>query len=106
MCKNGLPYLEGDAKGVMEGVLLKKKNNSQYGHVLEDIQKGVQIFSEWKMGHIRREWNGAAHKLAQLAISSSSVDSVWREDFPARISSIVLWELPSLGSLSSSDYLQ
>ncbi|KAE8055720.1 hypothetical protein FH972_012542 [Carpinus fangiana] len=33
-------YLEGDAKGVVEGVLSKEKNNGQYGHVLEDIQEG------------------------------------------------------------------
>jgi hypothetical protein len=30
-------YLEGDAKGVVKGVLSKEKNNGQYGHVLEDI---------------------------------------------------------------------
>jgi hypothetical protein len=41
------------------------------------------------MGYIRHEKNGAAHALAQLAISSSSVDCVWRENFPVCISSIV-----------------
>jgi ribonuclease HI len=30
-------YLEGDAKGVVEGVMSKEKKKGQYGHVLEDI---------------------------------------------------------------------
>ena len=71
--------------------------------MLEDIHEGVRIFSEWKMGHVRREKNEAAHVLAQLAISSFSVDSVWLEGFPECISSIVLQEFPSLGSLSFSN---
>jgi ribonuclease HI len=38
-------YLEGDAKGVVDGVLSREKNNGQYGHVMEDIKEGVQFFS-------------------------------------------------------------
>jgi hypothetical protein len=82
-------YPEGDAMPCCQW----KKNNGQYGHVLEDIQEGVRFFSH-KKGHIRRERNGAAHALAQLAISST-LDRVWREDFPACINSIVLLELPN-----------
>jgi ribonuclease HI len=98
-------YLEGDAKGVVKGVLAKERNNGQYGHVLEDIQARVQIFSDWKMGYIQRARNGAAHALAKLAISSSSVDCVWRENFPACISSIVTRELAPSASGNFSDLL-
>jgi hypothetical protein len=38
-------YLEGDAKGVVDGVLSREKNNGQYGHVMEDIKEGVRFFS-------------------------------------------------------------
>jgi ribonuclease HI len=95
-------YMEGDAKVVIEAVLSKGQNNGQYGHVMEDIQDGVRIFSDWRLGYVRREINGAAHALAQLALSSS-VDRVWCEDFPACITRIVLLELPSPGSLSFGD---
>jgi ribonuclease HI len=57
-------YLEGDAKDVVDAVLSREKNNGQYGHVMEDIQDGVRIFSDWKIGHIRHERNGVAHALA------------------------------------------
>ena len=43
-------YLEGDAKGVVEGVLSKEKNNGQYGHVLEDIQEGFEFFQTGRLG--------------------------------------------------------
>jgi hypothetical protein len=41
------------------------------------------------MEYVRREGNGAAHALAQLAVSSS-LDRTWVEGFPKCIHEIVL----------------
>jgi hypothetical protein len=45
------------------------------------MQQLLQRFSEFSVQYVRREANGAAHKLAKLALSLGE-DKIWRDDFP------------------------
>jgi hypothetical protein len=58
------------------------------GPVLNDIKLLLQNFNDWKVSHVLREANAAAHRLAKLALSSG-VEQTWYENFSMVVQEIV-----------------
>lgn len=61
---NGL-IIEGDAKKVVQAVNSHLPCNSSYRHLMEDIQAGMEAFSNSSFNFIPRYGNFAAHGLAK-----------------------------------------
>ena len=87
---------------VLEGdfdVLNKLLNNcsrslAPFGHIINDIMFLASHFTCFRATHIRRHCNKVAHLLARKAISFSSV-SVWMEDVPPNLLSVIQADLNS-----------
>ena len=68
-------------------------NNNTYlsmnGLLMEDIRFNASFFNQLLYYHVKREGNKVAHKLARHALCISDF-SVWMEDVPPPIHSVVL----------------
>ena len=73
--------LEGDALEVVQELNLSEQSRGRNGPVLNDIKLLLQNFNAWKVSHVLRGANGAAHSLAKLALSSE-VEQTWYDNFP------------------------
>jgi hypothetical protein len=62
---------------------------------VDDIKLVLRSLRQWKIGHVKRDANEAAHGLANEA-SRSFMDNVWIEEIPTCISHIVNLELNAL----------
>jgi ribonuclease HI len=93
----GIPevILEGDSLMVTRALEEKGENWLRYGQIVEDTKSVLRSFRQWRISHVRREANGAAHGLAKEAIRSG-MDKVWMEEIPHCISNIVCLERNAL----------
>jgi hypothetical protein len=66
--------------------------------VIKEAKLRLEDFQFWTVDHVSRIANGAAHKLAKLAITHS-VSQVWIDSYHDCITSIVLVEQDSLLTL-------
>jgi hypothetical protein len=80
--------LEGDALEVVQALNSPELCWGQNGPILNDIKLLLQNFNEWKVLHVHRGANGAAHSLARLALSIG-VDHTWFDNFPMLVQEIV-----------------
>jgi ribonuclease HI len=80
--------LEGDALEVVQALNSPELCWGRTGPVLNDIKLLLQNFNEWKVLHVHRGANGAAHSLARLALSIG-VDHTWFDNFPTLVQEIV-----------------
>jgi ribonuclease HI len=87
--------LEGDSLMVTRALEGKDENWLRFGQIVEDTKLVLRSFRHWRISHVRREANGAAHGLANEAIRTV-MDKVWMEETPDCISSIVSLELLAL----------
>jgi ribonuclease HI len=78
--------LEGDAKMIIEAVESEETDWSRRGHLIEYIRLALKSFACWKLTHVNRGVNQAAHELARLP-AKQNMDMVWRHDSPECISS-------------------
>jgi hypothetical protein len=53
-----------------------------------DTKALLLSFISWKVGHIKREGNVVAHKLAKMGLFCNAVN-LWREAFPSCIHDVV-----------------
>jgi hypothetical protein len=85
----GVIYLEveGDAKEVVQGINCASHWMGCDGPVLNDIKTLLQSFNTWKVTHVNRGANGAAHSLAKLALLGG-VDCIWFDNFPPSVQEI------------------
>ena len=72
--------LEGDALEVVKELNLTGHCWGRNGPVLNDIKFLLQNFNGWKVSHVLRGANGAAHSLTKLALSSV-VEHTWYDNF-------------------------
>jgi ribonuclease HI len=86
--------LEGDALAIVQGLRQEAPSWCQYGLLLEDTRSILNSLPFWKVTHVRREANGAAHGLAQAALHQS-LDCIWYNSCPDFIQSLVLAEQAS-----------
>jgi ribonuclease HI len=90
--------LESDAKQVVNAIVSGEKNNSRFGHLVDDTKTILQAFSEWKCVHVNRTANAAAHNLAKTA-TCDIIDRTWNYCIPDCIRDVILMD----NSIPSSD---
>ena len=61
--------MESDACGVVDAIN-QSNGNGEFGIVIHGSLDLLRSFRSWKMRHLKRDYNRAAHELAQLAKSS------------------------------------
>jgi ribonuclease HI len=76
--------LEGDALQIVQALQSTDGGKYSYGLLIEDMQQLLRRFSEFSVQFVRREANGAAHKLARLALSMGE-NKFWRDNFPFQV---------------------
>ncbi|RXH95763.1 hypothetical protein DVH24_008263 [Malus domestica] len=81
--------LECDALQVVQGVGSLKRGSSSSDLLLEDVQEYLRCFGSSKFSHISRSANGAAHRMAKLALNFPS-NFHWFEDPPDLIQGTLL----------------
>jgi ribonuclease HI len=64
--------MEGDAKLIVDAVNSNSSTWSRFGHIINDTRQILDDFIRWKCNHVRREANGAAHRLAKTATTDVS----------------------------------
>ena len=87
--------LEGGSLSVVKAIWETGQNWLQYEQIVEDTKMVLRSLRQWKICHVKREANGAAHGLAKEA-SRSIMDIIWIEETPACIPNTVLLELSAL----------
>ena len=72
---------------------MRKEENCwrRYGILLNDAEDLIRSCQQWEVNHVTREDNGAAHRLAKMALLIGE-DQKWSETFPECIRNIVLSE--------------
>ncbi|XP_040987788.1 uncharacterized protein LOC121235507 [Juglans microcarpa x Juglans regia] len=80
----GEVIFEGDAKSVIDAVSSGEKDDSSYGHLVENLQQKLNFYSRWEVAFIHREGNEVAHQLAKLALYGDN-DMYWVEECPEAI---------------------
>lgn len=78
---------EGNALQVVNAVKAESKNLSKFGHIVDGIKIGLRQLRSWKIIHVKRDMNSAAHIPAREAIMSI-IDKVGLKKF--QIASMVL----------------
>jgi hypothetical protein len=81
--------LEGDALEVVQALNSEDALSGRYGTIINDAKLLLQQVQNWKVGHVKRVANTAAHRLAKLAFSFSE-ERLWTEDFPLCVRETVL----------------
>jgi hypothetical protein len=87
--------LEGDALRAVNKINLAIPSLSKIGHFTNDIRSVLYSLKSFRVIHVKREANSAAHVLAKAAVFYVR-DSIWLEETPPPISDIVFREF--LGS--------
>jgi hypothetical protein len=83
--------LEGDSLEVVQALIREEPTWGRYGALINDTKQHLQQIQRWKICHVRRTANEAAHNLAKFAISVGE-ERVWTEDCPLCIRDIVTSE--------------
>jgi ribonuclease HI len=87
LCQNlGLSkiFLEGDNLEVVSALQKEGPRWKNFGMAVNDSKALLLSFISWKVGHIKREGNVVAHKLAKMGLICNVVH-LWREGFPSCI---------------------
>ena len=79
--------LESNALTAINSVTVAK-TNSNLGHVYQGILNLLSSFSSWRIKHVKREYNRAAHEIAQYA-RQNEVSHVWKGVCPPMLSHVV-----------------
>jgi ribonuclease HI len=64
--------LEGDAREVMVALGSTAETDSTVGNLVFEARRMLENFPSWRVSHVRRDGNRAAHVLAKFAISQQS----------------------------------
>ncbi|XP_038701865.1 uncharacterized protein LOC119998594 [Tripterygium wilfordii] len=88
--------LEGDALTIIDALHPQSPfdNLSNWGVIVLDIISLLGLFFQWKVSHVKRDLNEAAHLLAQKGILVGSFLS-WIEEVPPEVEVIVARECSS-----------
>jgi hypothetical protein len=81
----------GDAKQVVDAVLLGEPDWSYKVHIIDTIRDSAQRFTQWKISHINQEANQLAHVLARLA-TRQCMENVWFSEPPTCIQDMLAFE--------------
>jgi ribonuclease HI len=70
---------EGDSKQVVKAILSKGPNCSRYRHIVGDIHEILKTLRRWKIRHVKRAANEAAHDLAKDTIRELG-EKIWIDE--------------------------
>jgi ribonuclease HI len=87
--------LEGDSLEVVKSINNSGLNWTRIGPIVSDIKEVMRSFSNWQVGHIKKEGNVIAHKLAKFGIQHG-FDRIWLDCLPDCIREVVLSEFSTL----------
>ena len=68
--------VESDSLSVVQSVQ-RKEIYGALGHIIQGTLSAFSVFRSWKIQHLKKESNRAAHELAQLA-RASGVSQIWK----------------------------
>jgi hypothetical protein len=80
--------LEGDAREIILALTNPEEVDSVHGHFLTETRQMLGSLVSWKVSHVRREGNKAAHSLAKLALSKQC-NRVWFNSCPSELLYVV-----------------
>ncbi|GLT69088.1 hypothetical protein SLA2020_412670 [Shorea laevis] len=83
--------LEGDALVIVQALQSPLCNFSSYGHLIEEARSHLNSLHSWRINHVRRHLNGAAHRLAKVALTLTE-DQIHVAEVPQCISEIIAME--------------
>ena len=87
--------LEGDSEILIKLLNSCSKSLVPFGHIINDIIFLASCFACFSATHVKRHCNKVAHSLARRAFSFSPL-SVWMEDVPPNLLSVIQADLNSL----------
>ena len=87
--------LEGDSEILIKLLNSCSRSLSPFGHIINDIIFLASRFACFSTTHVKRHCNKVAHSLARRAISFPPL-SVWMEDVPPDLLSVIQADLNSL----------
>jgi ribonuclease HI len=87
--------LEGDSIMVTKAISGIGENWLRFGQIVEDIKLVLRSFRQWRVSHVRRTANAAAHGLAKEA-TMRQLEKIWMEESPECISRTIGLELEAL----------
>ncbi|KAE7997643.1 hypothetical protein FH972_002259 [Carpinus fangiana] len=76
--------LERDTLEVVNALQREGPYWHRFGMVINDTKALLSSFISWRVGHIKREGNVVAYKLAKMGLICNAVN-LWREAFPTCI---------------------
>ena len=79
---------EGDSDTISKDLNNSERSLALHGHLIEDVKALTPSFNCCSFAHVCRQGNRVALALARWAINSPSL-TVWMEDVPPDISSVV-----------------
>ena len=86
--------LEGDSKITIDALAGNIVEHAEFGNLFEEAKELASQFGDVSFNHVRRQGNGAAHNSARHARHVSEY-TVWMEDVPPHLSTVIQAELAS-----------
>ncbi|KAL0009236.1 hypothetical protein SO802_010738 [Lithocarpus litseifolius] len=80
--------VESDSIEVVDAIN-EENCNCEYGMVIQGSLELLRVFRSWKVRHLKRDYNRAAHELAQIAKTTGSSQQ-WKEMEPPMIRNVLL----------------
>jgi len=80
--------LEGDAREIILALGNSVESGSIYENMVLETRQMLENFHSWRISHVRREGNMAAHLLAKFAVSQPS-QCVWFNSCPSVLVNVV-----------------
>lgn len=82
---------EDDALEIVYALRREDPTWSMYGHLIDDAKIVLQSFHSWRVIHMKRDANKAAHPLAKATLQQSE-EKRWMEEYPRFLHDIVTSE--------------
>jgi hypothetical protein len=86
--------LEGDSLEVVKALQMEGPCWSRFGLMINDAKILLNSLQEWRVYHVKRMGNKAAHILAKHGLTVDE-DQLWSSDFPSFIHDIALSDVMS-----------
>jgi hypothetical protein len=83
--------LEGDALEVVSALRKEEDSMGSIGQIINDMKILMNDGAQWKVQHVRREGNRAAHTLAKFGIQQMETQQ-WNTDFPVCMNDVIFQE--------------